>query len=656
MSSKLLSHKIFLLLIIINVAVYLVQVLSGIDWMNPALSDLIKWGANVAPLTLQGEPWRLFSSLFLHVGFIHIALNMSMLFWCGRIVEQAFDSFNFTLIYVISGLFSSLTSALWYAHHQVQTLDIFSPLSGMTTHLQLLVSAGASGALMGITGAYLAHWLVRHMLHSDKADAATLKQYGVFAQVVAINLVMGFMQLGVDNAAHVGGLISGAMLGGLLAIKPNNAAFSKRFGIALAISVVSLFLLYQGTHLAASDELKQLKTQLFTELQDLQKQQNLAAEKARIAIEVAADAKLAAKPVDAKTAAGESIDLSQYLSAKPFITDLKLSADGKQLVILAGELDNALIVVDTQTKQVVSTIKGPKTDFSEENCRSLMCEGKGASAVLLSPDGRFAYVSSLLQNAVSVVDLKQQKVLIDIATGTFPRAMAISKNGQRAYVANGVDNTLSVLDLSANIAIASPIKLDGGTAERQPFGHTDGLWLANDDSQLWALDAVLNQIQVIDTATLKTVKIIALTDNYLRDAKVGADGYLWIVGSTGIDVINPKTVEYDKKLAFCRKASFYHIATSSNKKQLAIAEDDGGYAPSYVHLINTSTSKTIGRYPITGPQNPLFSLDGKQIYVLGKQRNDAGNAKFSLNILTVDKTLDVTNDDENSPELLCQPN
>ena len=77
---------------------------------------------------------------------------------------------------------------------------------------------------------------------------------------------------------------------------------------------------------------------------------------------------------------------------------------------------------------------------------------------------------------------------------------------------------------------------------------------------------MLNQIQVIDTATLKTVKIIALTDNYLRDAKVGADGYLWIVGSTGIDVINPKTVEYDKKLAFCRNASFYHIATSSNKK------------------------------------------------------------------------------------------
>ncbi len=644
LSFKLPQQKVFLLLVLANIAVYVMQIVSGVDWNNPALADLVKWGANVAPLTMQGESWRLFTSMFLHIGFLHIALNMYMLFLCGRIVERAFGSVNFTLIYMISGLFGSLASALWYAHHQVQTIDIYSPFPEMTSHLQLLVSAGASGALMGITGAFLAHWLVNR----DKADAVTLKLYGAFAQVVLINLVMGFTTQGVDNACHLGGVVSGAIVGGLLAITPNNAATSKRFAISLAISLVSLSLLYFGTHLTASDELKQLKTQLFTEMQELDKEKNVAAEKVRIAAEIVADAKLAPIPVDAKTAAGSQMDLSQYLSKNAFISDLKLSADGKQLFILSGDLDNTLLVVDTQTKQVVSTIQGPKQEVSDGHCQSGMCAGKGADTVVLSADGRLAYVSSMVQNAVSVVDLKQQKIVSNIATGTFPRAMAIAKNGQRAYVANGVDNSVSVLDLINNKAIGSPIELDGGTAENLPFGHADGIWLVNDDTQLWALDAVLNQIQVIDTATLKIMKIVQLTENYLRDAKVGADGHLWIIGKEGIEGLNLTSAAFDKSIAFSSSASVYGIATSSNKNLVAIAEDDGGYSQMYVHLIKTSTGKTVGRYPVFGPNHAVFSHDGKQIYVLSHHSTGYDKPEdIQLVILNVDKTLAVNTQDEN---------
>jgi rhomboid protease GluP len=649
-SFKLPQQKIFLLLVIANIAVYVWQVFSGVDWNNPALADLVKWGANVAPLTMQGESWRLFTSMFLHIGFLHIALNMYMLFLCGRIVERAFGSINFTLIYVISGLFGSLASALWYAHHQVQTLDIYSPFPVMTAHLQLLVSAGASGALMGITGAFLAHWLVNWVVHRDKADAVTLKLYGAFAQVVVINLVMGFTTQGVDNACHLGGVVSGAIVGGLLAITPSNAATSKRFAISFAISLVSLSLLYLGTHLTVSDELKQLKTQLFTEMQELEKEKNLAAEKVRIAAEIVADAKLAPKPVDAKTAAGEQIDLSQHLSKNTFISDMQLSADGNTLVILAGELDNKLLMVDLKTKKIRGEIKGPLLTFESENCQSLMCEGKGADTVVLSPDGRLAYVSSMVQNAVSVVDLKQQKILSNIPTGAFPRAMAIAKNGKRAYVANGVDNSVSVLDLINNKAVGSPIAMEGGTAENLPFGHADGIWLVNDDTQLWVLNAVLNQIQVIDTATLKTIKSIDLAESNFRDAKVGADGHLWIIGNNGIEGLNLTSAAFDKNIPFSSSVSFYDIATSANKNVVAIAEDDGGYSQMYVHVIKTNTGKTIGRYPIFGPSHPVFSNDGKQIYVMSHRSSGYDKPEdIKLIILNVDKTLEVNTQEENLP-------
>ena len=81
----------------------------------------------------------------------------------------------------------------------------------------MVVSVGASGALMGITGAYLAHWLVVEF-KQKKHDEPT-GVYSAFAQILAINLVSGFITPGVDNACHLGGLVSGAILGGLFAFK-----------------------------------------------------------------------------------------------------------------------------------------------------------------------------------------------------------------------------------------------------------------------------------------------------------------------------------------------------------------------------------------------------------------------------------------------------
>jgi rhomboid protease GluP len=660
---KLFKSKLYLWLIGINIAVYIAQLSQGIHWDKPALADLINWGANAAPLTLQGEPSRLLTNMFIHIGWKHLLLNMGMLALCGKLVEQKFGSLNFLFIYIVSGLFASLASTLWFAQHKVWVPNIFLP--GFTPHLQLAVSAGASGALMGITGAYSSRWLVDTYYYKINTDSIAI--FKAFALTSGINLVMGFMTRGVDNACHVGGLIAGLALGALVSYAPIGTTFLNRILVSVSVTIASVLFLLQGLQIPISQELINLKTQTLTELADYKTQQAAAIENAKIATEIAQDAKTAPKPVDAKTAAGSQIDLSQYLSQNAWIRDMQLSADGNKLVILAGELDNKLLIVDTKTQKVTGEIKGPALEFESENCRTLMCEGKGADTLKLSADGRFAYVSSMQKDSLTIVDLSAQSIIASMPASQYPRAFAANRSNTLAYVSNGIENTISVFDLSKQTAIGAPIKLQGGSAENLPFGHADGVWLSKNEAQLWVVDAVQNQFEVFDTTTLKTIKTISMTENYYRDGALDANDKLWVVGSKGIDGYDfnegkndakndaKNDVKLEKLLPFCRQSSYYDIATSPVNNTIAITEDDGSYSQKYVHVFKTSTTKTIGRYPVFGPQNPVFSKDGTQLYVLSKKPNQQGNAKFSLTILTLANTLDVSKpDDEN--ELLCSQN
>jgi rhomboid protease GluP len=642
------KSRIYLWLIGINIVIFLAQISQGVSWDKPELADLINWGANAAPLTLQGEQWRLFSNMFLHIGFMHLLLNMYMLLLCGKLVERKFGSLNFLFIYIVTGLFGSLASTLWFAQHKVALPNIFFP--GFTPQLQLAVSAGASGAIMGITGAYVSRWLVDTYIYKNNKEPAGI--FKAFALTVVINLGMGFMTRHVDNACHVGGLFAGLVLGTLLAYAPIGTTFVKRLLVSVSLTILSVFLLLKGLQIPISQELINLKAQTLTELADYKTQQLVQQENAKIAAEIAQDAKTAPKPVDAKTATGQQIDLSQYFSQNAFISDMQLTADGKSLVILAGELENKLLIVDLKTKNITSDISGPTLQFESGSCKTLMCEGKGADSLKLSADGQFAYVSSMQKDSVVVVDLAKKSILTSMPAGRFPRVLAANTAGTRAYVGNGVENTISVLDLTNRKTIGVPINLQGGSAENLPFGHPDGMWLSNNDTQLWAVDAVQNQLEVFDTASLKSIKVLPMSDNYYRDGALDKDGKLWVLGSNGIDGYNLSSGNLDKSMSFCRNARYYDIATSPVNNTLVIAEDEGD-SLRYVHLIKPSTNKTIGRYPVFGPQNPVFSKDGTQLYVLSKQPDAQGNRKYSLNILTLANSLDVSNpEDEN--EVLCR--
>lgn len=211
------------ILIAVNVLLFLFELTQGVSALKPATVDMIGWGANVAALTLTGDAWRLFTSMFLHIGLIHIAFNMYMLYVFGPLVEDRFGSTRFALIYLWSGLFGSLVSAAWHASQG-----------------QVVVAAGASGALMGISGAYVGHWLV------SKARNARHEELNMkpLAQTIGLNIVLGFINPGVDNACHVGGLISGVVLGGAFALGTFERSKLKSAAAGALISLASLGLIH----------------------------------------------------------------------------------------------------------------------------------------------------------------------------------------------------------------------------------------------------------------------------------------------------------------------------------------------------------------------------------------------------------------------------
>ena len=105
---------------------------SGLSPWNPGNTGLLNWGANDGLHTLLAEPWRMLTSNYVHIGFIHIALNMWCLWNLGLLAERIFAPWTYFGVYTFCGLAGSLASI---ALHPVR------------------VSAGASGAVFGLAGA-----------------------------------------------------------------------------------------------------------------------------------------------------------------------------------------------------------------------------------------------------------------------------------------------------------------------------------------------------------------------------------------------------------------------------------------------------------------------------------------------------------------------
>lgn len=168
------------------VIIWLLMEQSG-GSQNPQV--LVRFGANFGPLILNGETWRLFTSMFLHIGLAHLFFNSYALFIFGLEMERLYGPDRYIIIYILSGLFGSLAS---FASRGPQVF-----------------SAGASGAIFGVIGMNLAYFL----LHRETFGRFGRQRVMNTLFIIGINLVFGFTIPGIDNLAHLGGLVSGFVLG-----------------------------------------------------------------------------------------------------------------------------------------------------------------------------------------------------------------------------------------------------------------------------------------------------------------------------------------------------------------------------------------------------------------------------------------------------------
>jgi rhomboid protease GluP len=203
-----------------NIAVFLATALASGSAINISGEVNFHYGANFGPYTLSGEWWRLLTYMFLHGGAMHIFFNMWCLWDLGRLCESLYGRWTFAAVYLITGVAGGLASIAWNPK---------------------VLSVGASGAIFGLAGALIASFYLGEFSLPRVAISGTLRSLVIFA---VFNLGFGQLFGGIDNACHIGGLVSGLILGALIArLAPQPDVPLRR---ATVLGVVALALLAAG--------------------------------------------------------------------------------------------------------------------------------------------------------------------------------------------------------------------------------------------------------------------------------------------------------------------------------------------------------------------------------------------------------------------------
>ncbi len=170
-------------LVAINVLVYLLLTATGGSQDNV---NLYRWGAKYGPALADGEWWRLVLPIFMHIGFFHLLTNSIGLLIFGSMAERLLGSPAYLAIYLVTGILGNVASF------------VSSPALG----------AGASGAVFGVIGAFAVYLLLNRRIMGDVARQALTS----VAFIIVLNIGIGFATAGIDNAAHVGGLLGGLFM------------------------------------------------------------------------------------------------------------------------------------------------------------------------------------------------------------------------------------------------------------------------------------------------------------------------------------------------------------------------------------------------------------------------------------------------------------
>ena len=216
-----------LVLIALCFAVFFLEGLAG---GSEKIHVLLEFGASYGPFTRRGEYWRLVMPMFIHIGWLHILLNMYALWVLGPLLERIYGYGRFSVIYVASGI----TSA-W-----------------LSMELSRAVAAGASGAIFGVAGAML----TTGYLHREVVPPRWARAFGKWMVIlILLNLGIGLaLPHLIDNWGHVGGLFGGMALAAIIPPPQSAPALgwtdeqSSQWIVAFPIAVVTLAMFATARH------------------------------------------------------------------------------------------------------------------------------------------------------------------------------------------------------------------------------------------------------------------------------------------------------------------------------------------------------------------------------------------------------------------------
>ena len=189
-AEKIFSYKQPIVTYIIMAICIILFILMELSGGSTNSQILLKYGANLDVLVKNGEYYRLFTCIFLHIGIMHLICNMYSLYAIGREVESLFGKVKYIIIFILSGIFGSIMS-IAFTHNTI--------------------SAGASGAIFGLLGALL-YFGINYRTYLGEAIKRTI------IPIIVVNLIIGFFAEGIDLAAHIGGLVGGVLVSMMVGI------------------------------------------------------------------------------------------------------------------------------------------------------------------------------------------------------------------------------------------------------------------------------------------------------------------------------------------------------------------------------------------------------------------------------------------------------
>lgn len=204
------------ILIAINIIVFIAMYLFGDG--SRSISTLLQFGANYGPAVRAGEYYRLLTCAFLHIGLFHLVMNSYTLYVIGTQIESFLGRWKYIIIYLISAILGSLLSIVFSSD----------------------VSAGASGAIFGLFGS-----LLYFGYHYRVYLGGVLKSQII--PLIVVNLIIGFALTGIDNAAHIGGLIGGYLLTMAVGV-PYKSSKSEKINGWILSTIFTIFLVYMAFH------------------------------------------------------------------------------------------------------------------------------------------------------------------------------------------------------------------------------------------------------------------------------------------------------------------------------------------------------------------------------------------------------------------------